>query len=120
MTDQTIKRITVDAPSDMTILAARHLDAAEGPVQVGSTVDTSARSAITTVLRYIAKAHGSPAAPFTAHERADQLAAVLAEVLQAFSPVSSHNGIRIGWTAQHPIHPDDYDRWNAVLNGKEA
>ena len=48
--------------------------------------------------------------------RADQLAAVLAEILQAFSPVSSHTGTRIGWTAQHPIHPDDYDRWTAALH----
>lgn len=56
------KRIVIDAPSEATILAARHLDATEGPVQVGRTVDTAARSAITTVLRYIAKAHNSPAA----------------------------------------------------------
>jgi thioesterase domain-containing protein len=45
----------------------------------------------------------------------DQAATALAEILNAFSPVSSHNGIRIGWTAAHPIHPDDYDRWNAAL-----
>jgi hypothetical protein len=45
----------------------------------------------------------------------DQLAAALSEILLAFSPVSSHNGVRIGWTAQHPIHPDDYDRWTAAL-----
>lgn len=61
-TDQPRKRITIDAPSEMTVLAARHLDATEGPVQIGRTVDTAARSAITTVLRYIAKAHNSPAA----------------------------------------------------------
>lgn len=60
MTDE--KRIIIDAPSEMVILAARHLDATEGPVQVGRTVDTAARSAITTVLRYIAKAHNSPPA----------------------------------------------------------
>ncbi|MFJ1667370.1 hypothetical protein ACIOK4_13475 [Streptomyces bottropensis] len=54
------KRILIDAPSEMTILAARHLDATEGPVQTGSIVDTSARSAITTVLRYIATAHNAP------------------------------------------------------------
>lgn len=57
------KRITIDAPNGATVLAARHLDATEGPVQVGSTVDTATRSAITVVLRYIAKAHNSPAAP---------------------------------------------------------
>ncbi|MEU3851755.1 hypothetical protein [Streptomyces sp. NPDC029554] len=47
--------------------------------------------------------------------RTDRLAAALAEALRAFVPVSSHNGVRIGWTAPHPIHPDDYDRWNAAL-----
>jgi hypothetical protein len=59
MTDQPRKRITIDVPSEMTILAARHLDATEGPVQIGSTVDTATRSAITTVLRYIATAHNA-------------------------------------------------------------
>lgn len=58
--DRPRKRIVIDAPSEAVILAARHLDATEGPVQVGRIVDTSARSAITTVLRYIAKAHNSP------------------------------------------------------------
>lgn len=74
MTDQTPKRITIDAPSEATILAARHLDATEGRVQIGATVDPSTRSAITCVLRYIAKAHNSPAAIPT-HEvsRYDQL-----------------------------------------------
>jgi hypothetical protein len=57
----TRKRITIDPPSEMVILAARHLDATEGPVQIGAIVDTSTRSAITTVLRYIATAHNSPA-----------------------------------------------------------
>ncbi|MEV4861445.1 hypothetical protein [Streptomyces ossamyceticus] len=57
----TPKRITIDAPSEAVILAARHLDATEGPVQVGRYVDASTRSAITTVLRYISKAHNSPA-----------------------------------------------------------
>ncbi|WP_405960810.1 hypothetical protein OG235_27995 [Streptomyces sp. NBC_00024] len=65
------KRILIDAPSEMTVLAARHLDATEGPVQVGRTVDTATRSAITTVLRYIATAHNAPAveAPTAAEER---------------------------------------------------
>lgn len=63
MTDQPRKRITIDPPNGATILAARHLDATEGPVQVGATVDTATRSAITTVLRHIAKAHNSPTAP---------------------------------------------------------
>ena len=61
MTGQIPKRITIDAPDATTILAARHLDATEGRVQVGATVDTATRGAITTVLRYIAKAHNSPA-----------------------------------------------------------
>jgi hypothetical protein len=60
-TGQPRKRIVIDAPSEMVILAARHLDATEGPVQISRTVDTAARSAITTVLRYIAKAHNAPA-----------------------------------------------------------
>jgi hypothetical protein len=55
------KRILIDAPSEMVILAARHLDATEGPVQVGRIVDTATRSAITTVLRYIDTAHNAPA-----------------------------------------------------------
>lgn len=53
------KRILIDAPDGPTILAARHLDATEGRVQVGSTVDTSTRSAIDRVLDYVAKAHNS-------------------------------------------------------------
>jgi hypothetical protein len=58
----TPKRITIDGPSEAVILAARHLDATEGPVQVGAIVDSATRSAITTVLRYIATAHNNPAA----------------------------------------------------------
>ena len=60
MAEQT-KHIAIDAPDGPTILAARHLDAIEGPVQVGATVTTATRSAIDQVLRYIAKAHNSPA-----------------------------------------------------------
>ncbi|MFF7880998.1 hypothetical protein ACH40F_08030 [Streptomyces sp. NPDC020794] len=65
MTDQPRKRITIETPDGSTILAARHLDATEGRVQIGSTVDTATRSAITQVLGYIAKAHNSPTAPMT-------------------------------------------------------
>ena len=54
------KRILIDPPGEAVILAARHLDATEGRVQAGSTVDMATRSAITTVLRYVAKAHNSP------------------------------------------------------------
>lgn len=61
MTDQT-KRVTIDVPDGPTILAARHLDATEGPVQVGATVTTATRSAIDRVLSYVAKAHNSTAA----------------------------------------------------------
>lgn len=56
------RRITIDAPNGPTTLAARHLDATEGPVRIGSTVDVSTRSAITCVLGYISKAHGSSSA----------------------------------------------------------
>jgi hypothetical protein len=47
--------------------------------------------------------------------RSNRLAAALSEALIAFGPVTSHTGIRIGWTVPHPVHPDDYDRWNAAL-----
>jgi hypothetical protein len=63
VTDLPRKRITIDPPDGSTILAARHLDATEGRVQVGSTVDAATRAAISRVLDYIAKAHNSPAAP---------------------------------------------------------
>lgn len=53
-------RVTIDAPSEFVILAARHLDAIEGPVQVGSVVDTSTRSAIDRVVAYVTKAHNAP------------------------------------------------------------
>lgn len=56
----TPKRIAIDAPGEMVILAARHLDATEGRVQPGAIVDSSTRSAITTVLRYVSEAHNSP------------------------------------------------------------
>jgi hypothetical protein len=56
------KRILIDPPSEMVILAARHLDQTEGRVQTGTTVDASTRSAINAVLDYIATAHNAPAA----------------------------------------------------------
>lgn len=55
----------INPPDGTTILAARHLDATEGRVQVGSIVDTSTRSAIDRVLGYVTKAHNSPTAPET-------------------------------------------------------
>lgn len=54
------KLITIESPNAATILAARHLDATEGPVRTGSTVDTATRSAITQVLNYVSAAHNSP------------------------------------------------------------
>lgn len=52
---------TPEPPDALTILAARHLDATEGPVQVGSTIDQSTRFAIDRVLHYIARAHNGRA-----------------------------------------------------------
>lgn len=52
-----------EAPDAIVILAARHLDATEGPVQIGSTVDRSTRFALDQVLRYIAQAHNASNAP---------------------------------------------------------
>jgi hypothetical protein len=54
---------TVGPPDATTILAARHLDATEGPVQVGRYVDQSTRFAIDQVLRYIAQVHNASSAP---------------------------------------------------------
>lgn len=73
MTDKTRERITIDPPDGSTILAARHLDATEGRVQVGSTVDAATRSAINRVIDYVAKAHNSPTAPTGARTRYAQL-----------------------------------------------
>lgn len=54
---------TPGPPDELTILAARHLDTTEGPVQIGSTVDAATRFAINQVLRYVAAAHNAYAAP---------------------------------------------------------
>lgn len=51
----------VEMPNATVILAARHLDATEGPVQVGRYVDQSTRSAIDHVLGYVARAHNGRA-----------------------------------------------------------
>ena len=58
MTD---RKILIDPPGEAVVMAARHLDWTEGPVQTGTTVDMSTRSAINCVLRYIAKAHNASA-----------------------------------------------------------
>lgn len=86
MTNQPTKRITIDAPSEATVLAARHLDATEGRVHVDTIVDASTRSAITTVLRYIAKAHNSPAAIPTRDEasRYDRLSPLARALVDDF------------------------------------
>lgn len=65
------KLITIEAPNAATILAARHLDATEGPVRTGCTVDTATRSAINHVLNYVAQAHNSLSDPESCvHEQA--------------------------------------------------
>jgi hypothetical protein len=56
----TIPKISIAPPTGATVLAARHLDQTEGPVQVGAVIDQGTRSAINTVLRYIATAHNAP------------------------------------------------------------
>jgi hypothetical protein len=56
------KRILIDRPNEITILAARHLDQTEGPVQTGRLLTTDDRAAINTVLRYVSRAHNAPAA----------------------------------------------------------
>lgn len=55
--------ITIEPPTAATILAARHLDATEGRVQVDTIVDTATRAAIDRVLAYVTKAHNSPITP---------------------------------------------------------
>lgn len=52
--------IRLEPPSGAVILAARHLDATEGPVQVGRILTDDDRSAINMVLRYVARAHNAP------------------------------------------------------------
>lgn len=79
MTDQT--RVTIAPPDESTIHAARHLDATEGRVQVGTTVNASTRSAINRVLDYIATAHNSPAAP---------LPSIHANDIAGFCPACTH------------------------------
>lgn len=49
----------IPRPNELTILAARHLDAIEGPVQIGRALTADDRSAINAVLRYVARAHNA-------------------------------------------------------------
>ncbi|MGW1744532.1 hypothetical protein ACWCRD_02720 [Streptomyces sp. NPDC002092] len=89
MTDQPRKRITIDAPSEMTILAARHLDATEGRVQVGTTVDSATRAAISQVLRYVSTAHKAPAA--AAEAERDQYRAAILDIDAHATPIGLAN-----------------------------
>lgn len=131
MTDQPRKRITIGAPDGSTILAARHLDANEGRVQVGATVDMAARSAITRVLGYIATAHNSPAAPdleeqldAAYRERAHLVAwlAALHPAVIAPAPDIDEPGWQIlyltssayGWQMTWHIHPRDAELFKDV------
>lgn len=53
----------------LTLLAARHLDETEGPVQVGRVLTATDRSAINTLLRYVSRMHNgaSTACPRCSH-----------------------------------------------------
>ncbi|CAL9667940.1 hypothetical protein SUDANB145_07259 (plasmid) [Streptomyces sp. enrichment culture] len=65
-----------------------------------------------------AKNPGTPSpemAPEEDTEGIDEVATALFEILSAFSPVSSHTGIRLGWTLPAPIAEADYNRWMAAL-----
>lgn len=113
MTD-TRKRITIDPPSGMVILAARHLDATEGRAHIGSTVDTSTRSAITTVLRYIATAHNSPTAP----DLEEQLNGAYRERAQLLALLAALHPSVIA-----PAPDVDEDGWQVLylrIGGKQA
>jgi hypothetical protein len=74
------KRILIERPSGPTILAARHLDHTEGPVQVGRALTDSDRAAINMVLNYVSRAHnaaaGVPVTPADAPADAPRLFAL--------------------------------------------
>lgn len=70
-----------------------------------------------------AKNPGTPypdAAPKEDAEGIDEVATALFEILSAFSPVSSHNGTRLGWTLPMPVTEADYNRWMTTLTGGGA
>jgi hypothetical protein len=54
------RRILVERPSEIVILAARHLDSTEGIGRAGHMLTASDVGAINTVLRYVARAHNGP------------------------------------------------------------
>jgi hypothetical protein len=65
-----------------------------------------------------AKNPGTPCpdvAPEEGAEGIDEVATALFEILSAFSPVSSHNGTRLGWTLPMPVAEVDYNRWMTAL-----
>jgi hypothetical protein len=49
------------------------------------------------------------------HERAEQLAATLREVLDTFTTARRDDGVIAGYFLEGAIHPDDFDRWRARL-----
>ena len=51
---------------------------------------------------------------------ADAVATALREVLAVFSRAhpTGEPQTTIGYVAQHPIHPDDYQRWQRALGGR--
>lgn len=128
MTDQ--PRITIDAPSEMVILAARHLDATEGPVQVGLTVDMATRSAITTVLRYIAKAHNSPKAETapawtppppgdTREQLPDHLLDLIRPYLRGYTSTACQTaGYLAEAIADHPRHRAELAEWRERMRAR--
>jgi hypothetical protein len=50
------------------------------------------------------------------HERAELLTATLREVLNAFTTARRDDGVIAGHLLEGAIHPDDMNRWHAVLN----
>jgi hypothetical protein len=54
-----VEAVPVEPPGEAVILAARHLDATEGRVWIGSVIDVATRSAMDTVLTYVARAHNA-------------------------------------------------------------
>jgi hypothetical protein len=69
--------LTPKRPDSVTVLAARHLDETEGPVQIGRVITALDRSAINTVLRYVARAYNAPlpSCPVCGHLNHDSLQA---------------------------------------------
>ena len=105
----TAARVLIDPPDGATILAARHLDPTEGPVHVGATVDTATRSAITAVLRYVAKAHNNPAVPADPPSACSDAACAEAAIARVRKAVDSVRAVGRNYTPTAP-----YDKGVAV------